>query len=61
MSLWPWIGFAVGLFCIVRGVVDLRDRRYLWGGLGILAGLILLLTPVHTHVVKWDLPPPAGR
>ncbi len=61
MRLWPWIGLAVGLFCIVRGIVDVRDRRYLWGGLGIFAGLILLLTPIRTHAVKLDLPPPAGR
>ena len=61
MSLWPWLGLAAGLFCLVRGVVDVRERRYWWGGLGILAGLILLFTPIPTHAVKFDLPPPAGR
>ena len=49
-------GLAAGIYCIVRGVVDLRQRRYLWGALGIGLGAFLLLVPDPTHVVKLDLP-----
>lgn len=53
--LWTWIGLAVGIFCIVRGGFDLRQRRYVWGGLGIIAGLSLMLVPIPSHAVKVDL------
>jgi len=58
---WLWLGTAVGVFCLVRGIADLRARRHLWGGLGVLAGLALLLTPIQAHVVKFDLPRQSTR
>jgi hypothetical protein len=58
---WIWICLGVGIFCIVRGVMDLRERRYMWGALGICAGLSLLLTPIQTNAVKFDLPAPGAR
>ena len=58
-SLFQWAALAVGIFCVVRGIADLRAKRYVWGVLGILAGLALLLTPVGTEVTKFDLGPPA--
>lgn len=61
LKLWSWIGLAVGLFCIVRGIVDMRDHRYLWGSIGILAGLALIMTPIPTHAVKIDLVQPTDR
>ena len=54
-----WAALAVGIFCVIRGVADLRARRYVWGALGVLAGLVLLLTPFATEAVKFDLGPPA--
>jgi len=59
--LWTWIGSAVGIFCIVRGGFDLRQHRYVWGGLGVLAGLSLMLVPIPTHAVKVDLPAATHR
>jgi uncharacterized membrane protein HdeD (DUF308 family) len=56
MVVFAWIALAVGIFCIVRGVMDLRARRYAWGGLGIVAGLTLILMPIPTQAVKFDLP-----
>ena len=50
---------AAGIFCLVRGVADLRARRYAWGAMGMLAGLVLLLTPLTSEVAKFDLGPPA--
>lgn len=45
-----------GIFSIARGIADLRRRRFVWGGLGLFAGLLLLLTPVPTQTVNFDLP-----
>ena len=61
MTLWFAVGGAVGLFCIVRGIVDLRQKRLVWGALGILGGLALWTTPIQTHAVKYDILPAAGR
>ena len=54
-----WVVLAAGIFCVVRGVADLRARRHAWGALGVLAGLALLLTPIGSEAVKFDLGPPA--
>jgi hypothetical protein len=56
MALWTLIGLPAAIFCLVRGAVDLRQRRYAWGFLGVASGLLLLLTPLPTHAVKYDLP-----
>jgi hypothetical protein len=61
VALWMWVVLAAGIFCLVRGVVDVRNRRWVWGVVGIVAGLALLLTPISTHTVKFDLPPGAQR
>jgi hypothetical protein len=61
MMLWMWGIAAIGFFCVLRGILDVRERRYVWGAFGIVAGLVLLLTPISTQAVKFDLPPPAAR
>ena len=55
MNAWILAGLAAAVYCIARGVVDLRQRRFVWGALGILSGLVLSLTPIETHAVKYDL------
>lgn len=55
MSAWTIAGLAAAIYCIVRGIVDLRQRRFVWGALGILCGLILFTAPIETHAVKYDL------
>lgn len=55
--LWPSIAFAAASFCIVRGVLDMRNHRYIWGAVGILAGIALLLMPIRSQAVKMDFPP----
>lgn len=57
---WPWIALAVAAYCIVRGTIDLRAHRYVWGGLGVLAGIALLLVPIRSEAVKLDLIPTAN-
>ena len=61
MNLFLAIGVATGLFCILRGAVDLWQKRYVWGVLGIAVGLAILATPFQTHAVKYDLPAPSQR
>lgn len=60
MNAWIYASHAASIYCIARGVVDLRQRRFLWGALGIVSGLLLGLTPIQSHAVKYDLPPPAN-
>lgn len=60
MNAWVLAGLAAAAYCIARGIVDLRQRRFVWGALGVLAGLLLMSIPIQTHAVKFDLPPPAS-
>ena len=60
MLAWTIVAIAAAAYCIARGVVDLRQRRYAWGAIGIFAGAAILLTPVQTHAVKMDLPIPSN-
>jgi len=61
MILWSLIAFAAATYCLVRGIVDLRQGKYIWGTLGVLSAVVLMLTPLQTHAVKIDLPAPAHR
>jgi hypothetical protein len=61
MSLWMAIALGAGLFCLARGAVDLWQRRYVWGGVGVVIGLAILLTPFQTQAVKFDVSPPITR
>lgn len=46
----------VALFCTVRAVFDLHQKRYGWGIVGIMCAVALLTTPMETHAVKIELP-----
>jgi bacteriorhodopsin len=58
MADWQFVALvaAMGIFCIVRGLFDLRARRYAWGAIGVVIGLVVVCAPVQTHAVKVDLP-----
>lgn len=56
MSLGFLASLAAGLFCFARGAVDLRQRRFVWGVLGIAAGMAIVLTPVPSHGMTVGLP-----
>jgi hypothetical protein len=43
MAVLVIIMFAPMAFCMLRGAVDIAQRRYLWGGLGLVCGLLALL------------------
>ena len=50
------------IYGFVRGVLDLRAKRYIWAFVGIVSGLgLLLLVPVQTHAVRLDLPPASNN
>ena len=61
MRWWELAGLGVALYCLARAIVDLRQRRYIWGIVGIACGGVTLLTPVPTHAVKVNLDFPASR
>jgi hypothetical protein len=60
MFWWLLASGGAAIYCIARAVVDLRQRRYFWGALGIVSAAVLLLTPIKTHAVKIDLPVSTG-
>ena len=54
--LWSAALLAAAIYCLVRGIVDLRHKHYAWGVAGILSAGAILLVPIQTHAVKLDLP-----
>ncbi len=62
VSVWGALLVLAGaVFCIARGIVDIRQRRYAWGIVGLSVGLALLVAPVTNLSIKLNLPPPASR
>ncbi|WP_448663188.1 hypothetical protein ACG3SL_00480 [Sphingomonas sp. CJ20] len=55
-SLWSFAVLGACIYCIARAVIDFRAGKYLWGAVGLVSALALLLTPIQTHAVKIDLP-----
>lgn len=51
MSMLFWVALATSAYCIARGVVDLRQKRYVWGLLGLLCGILLLASPIETVTI----------
>ncbi|ANC87291.1 hypothetical protein [Sphingomonas sp. NIC1] len=43
------------LYCLARGIVDLRARRYGWGLIGVFSAVLLFLIPIPTNAIKVDL------
>ncbi|MEQ9661407.1 MAG: hypothetical protein RLN87_02545 [Parasphingopyxis sp.] len=42
-------------YCLVRGISDLRQQRYIWAAAGLLIGIIsigILFLPIETHAVS---------
>jgi hypothetical protein len=58
---WTIAVLAAATYCIIRGVIDLRERRYVWATIGIVCGALLLLTPIESRAIKFDLPIPVQR
>ena len=56
MLLFSTAALAASLYCIVRAIVDFRQRKYAWAVLGFASAVIFLLAPVQTHAIKVDLP-----
>ncbi len=60
MTLWMLAAFAVGFYCIARGIADLRRRKFIWGAAGLLCGFAIMTVPIEVRAVKYDLIPPAN-
>ena len=60
MLLWTILALSAAVYCLARGIQDIRERRYIWALLGFASAAALLLTPVQTHAVKLDIPAPAS-
>lgn len=57
-SLWMLALAAAGLYCLARGIVDLRARRYGWALAGLVSAAAILTVPIPSHAVKIDLAAP---
>lgn len=53
---WSIALLAVAIYCAARGIVDLRQKRYVWGAVGMAGAIILLTAPIKTQAVSIDLP-----
>ena len=54
---WMPIGLLlVAAYCAVQAIRDFRRRNYVLAVAGLACLLLLLLTPIQTHAVKFDLP-----
>ncbi|HEX8443870.1 MAG TPA: hypothetical protein VF631_09515 [Allosphingosinicella sp.] len=59
MTLWQIACSAAAIYCLARAIADIRNRRYIWGALGVASAAVLMLTPIPTHAAKIDLVPAA--
>jgi hypothetical protein len=50
---------VTALFCIARGITDIRQRRLAWGVVGLMIGLVVASSLIASTSVKIDLPPAA--
>ena len=48
-----------GLYCLGRGVMDLRAKRWIWGALGLVSGIAIMAAPIPTQV-QVELPAAQG-
>ena len=53
--LWKIAALAAGIYCLAKAVIDLCARRYGWGIIGLLSGVVFFVKPIQTHAVKVDL------
>ena len=61
LALTFFLTLVAALFCIARGIADIRQRRYVWGAVGLLVGIALASSQIsHTSIKRVD-PPPATR
>ena len=59
-TLWIFAFLGAAIYCVVKAVIDLRAKRYVWGVIGLLCAGIILLAPIQTHAVKVDMPSPTN-
>jgi hypothetical protein len=55
--LWLFVLPAAALFCGIETYREFQRKKYVLAAVGAACTLLLLLTPVQTHAVKFDLPP----
>ena len=56
VSLLALASIGPGLYCLVRGAVDVAEKRRLWGSVGLVIGLLA----VALFLFGADLPPYAS-
>jgi len=54
-SGWLLVITALLIYCAVQTFRDFRRHRYLMAGVGVFCLALILLMPIRTHAVKYDL------
>ncbi len=54
-------GLAAAIYCLARGIVDLRQGAVAWGVLGIASAVVILSTPSPMHILSIRLPAGLSR
>ena len=57
----PLALLVVAAYCLAQTVRDFRARKYAWAVAGAVCLALLLLTPIQSRAVKFDLPPDTSR
>jgi hypothetical protein len=56
LSPWVLAGLAAAIYCLARGIMDLRQGAMAWGVLGILSALVILSAPTAIHILSIRVP-----
>jgi hypothetical protein len=56
MLMWTIVALLTAAYCIVRAILDIRQRQYVWAAVGFILSAAILFMPVQTHAVKVELP-----
>jgi hypothetical protein len=61
LSLWFWAGLAAAIYCLARGIMDLRQGAVAWGVIGIASAVVIVSTPNPAHILSIHVPAGLSR
>lgn len=60
-AFWPWLMLLVAIYCLAQSIRDFRRRSYAMAVAGLTLAGLLLLVPIETQAIKFDLIAPSTR
>ena len=52
---WPWLMLVVAIYCLAQSIRDFRRRSYVMAVAGLVLAALLLLVPIETQAIKFDV------